>query len=134
MNWNLDVEEYPDCCGVVVICNFPHEEEYFDEAPYNGDDEGNYRRLSMQQKQELKEVITKDIKQKIDHWFNKGMFQIILNNWQNRRFGGVVKSLGFKMKQTLINPNTDNKLFYYHLITRQPNKKSNLKRKFGNGT
>lgn len=132
MNWNLDTEEYPDCCGVIVICNFPHQEEYFDDAPYNdlSDDDGNYHRLSMQQKQKLKDCITRSIKSKIDYWYAKGMFQVILNNWQNRRFGAVVKSLGFKMKQSLINPNTDNKLFYYHLVVRQPGKKSLRKRKF----
>lgn len=132
MHWSLDCNEYDDCCGINVIFGFPQRNENFTEADYDyDDDDGNWHKLSATQRQELKDIIKKGVNDKVKFFYNKGMFQIILNNWQNRRFGSVVKSCGFKMKQSFVNPNTDNKLFFYFLLCRQPTKKSTLKRKFG---
>lgn len=133
VDWSLEWDDYNDCCGVVIIHSFPTYSDSFYIDPFDPDNTScDWNDLSSKQKECLKITLKKEVTRVVSRNPYKGMFQVVLESWQNTRFSKVLKDCDFKCKQTFINPNTSSKLFLYTLLSRQP-KKDRVKRKFGRG-
>lgn len=109
--WYLEVEGFPYCCGIDVICGFP---------------DG----LSVPTSSE-RNNIEKYLRKVIKNSKKRGMLHLTLNHYQNQHFGMLVKSCGFKMKHSFYNPNSHNRCHFYTLAINQPKGvKKKVKRKF----
>ncbi len=117
----LKYSEYPDCCGIDVLCNFPLNSE---------DDDWNYwSELSVEERETLKKGILQDLKDSIKDQ-GQGMLQVVLNSWQNRKFGALVRQSGYKLKTSFLNPNSGNKCYFYLRLINQPSKGKKVKKVF----
>lgn len=110
--WSLEVDCFPNCCGVDVICGFPEQIE-------------NLNKITIKD-------IEKEIRSIIKRSNKRGILQITLNSLQNRQLGKLVKEFGFKVKHSFYNPNTSNRVYLYTLVINQPKKVvKKVKKKFG---
>lgn len=103
--WELNVDEYPYCCGIHIICDFP---------------DGNI---------EVTKEIRNDIEKELAYRTSKrkdscGVFHITLNSQQNKEFGNLIKEYGFKMKQRFYNPNSQNFVYFYTCTNLPPKKRA----------
>ncbi len=103
--WYLEYSEYPACCGIEIIYEFPQEN----------------CGISIL---DVKESIFQEFKKNLDQCIKsrKGMVQVVLNHWQRRHFGSMLKELKFKRGLGFYNPNSNNRCYLYIKLLSQPTK------------
>lgn len=104
-NWDLEEDEYPECCGVRVIKDFP--------------DELGYTILSS----------LYSLKETENQSGCPGMLVAVINRGQFRNYNKELVAAGFEMVRKARNPKTENMIYLYVCLINQPQPRPKVKKR-----